>query len=64
MKWLSLSHLRLSFIDLLIILDKEKAIATLQMFLSCAEKCIETQEEAAIAISFMIIFYRFAHYFR
>ena len=29
---------------------------TLQMFLSIAQNCIETHEEVAIAVSFMIIF--------
>ena len=44
-------------------LDKEKAIATLQMFLSVAQNCIEKHEEVGIAVSFMIISSRFATLF-
>ena len=40
-------------------------MVTLQMFLSIAQNCIETHEKVAIAVSFMIIFNRFAIcYFR
>ena len=41
-------------------LDKEKAIATLQMLLSITQNSIEQHEEVAMAVSFKIIFDRFA----
>ena len=38
-------------------------MVTLPMFLLIAQNCIETHEEVAIAVSFMIIFNRFAMLF-
>ena len=38
-------------------------MVTLQMFLLIAQNCIETHEKVAIAVSFVIIFNRFAMLF-